>query len=78
MNNHFFATKSAMDPVPALTNFDNPGLDRVDPLGPDPTTGWFGGHTFNSNATGGHSDYWDPNSRSLQGMTTAIAGASAP
>ncbi|MEU5259723.1 alpha/beta hydrolase [Amycolatopsis sp. NPDC021455] len=78
MGNHVFATKAALDPVTALTNFDIPALDPVDPLGPDPTTGWFGGHAFDSNATGGHTDYWDPNSKSLQGMANVIAGASAP
>ncbi|UOZ04063.1 alpha/beta hydrolase [Amycolatopsis sp. WQ 127309] len=78
MSHHLYATKSAMDPVPALTNFDNPALDRIDPLGPDPTTGWFGGHPFDSDLTGGHSDYWDPNSKSLRGMAAVIAGAAAP
>lgn len=78
LGNHFFATKSAMDPVPALTNRHNPAFDRIDPLGPDPATGWFGGHQFDSNPTAGHTDYWDPNSKSLQGMANVIAGASAP
>ncbi len=75
VSHHVYATKSAMDPVPAFTNFDNPALDRVDPLGPDPTTGWFGGRSFPSDPAAGHSDYWTPGSPSLRGMATVIAGA---
>ncbi|MEU0533428.1 alpha/beta hydrolase [Amycolatopsis tolypomycina] len=78
MNHHVYATKSGMDPIPILTNFDNPALDPVDPLGPDPTTGWFGAHPFDSNFATLHTEYWDPNSKSLQGMAKVIAGASTP
>lgn len=78
MNHHVYATKSAMDPVPALTNFYQPDMDRIDPLGPDPTTNWFGGHPFDSDFATGHTEYWDPHSKSLRGMAKVIAGASAP
>ncbi|MEV7038369.1 alpha/beta hydrolase [Amycolatopsis sp. NPDC051061] len=78
MTHHVYATKSAMDPVPALTNFYQPGLESIDPLGPDPTTNWFGGHPFDSDFAAGHTEYWDPNSESLQGMAKLIAGASPP
>lgn len=71
---HIYSTKSAVDPVPALTNFGNPMADAIDPLGPDPTTGWFGGQRFESNATAGHSDYWEFESKSLRGIANIIAG----
>ncbi|SFP20048.1 alpha/beta hydrolase [Amycolatopsis rubida] len=76
---HVYSTKSVTDPIPALTNFDGPdiGLDNVDPLGPDPTTDWFGGQTFNSDAGNpltSHSDYWQDRSSSLRSMGNIIAG----
>jgi pimeloyl-ACP methyl ester carboxylesterase len=74
---HIYSTKAATDPVPALTNFDNPLLDSVDPLGPDPTTGWFGGQRFDSDSSApwsSHGDYWNPNSDSLRAMGNIIAG----
>ncbi|MFE0022644.1 alpha/beta hydrolase [Amycolatopsis sp. NPDC059021] len=71
---HVYSTKSAVDPVPAFTNFGNPMADAIDPLGPDPTTGWFGGQRFESNANAGHSDYWEYESKSLRGMASIIAG----
>ncbi|WP_410617382.1 alpha/beta hydrolase [Amycolatopsis sp. lyj-109] len=78
MGNHFYATKSAVDQVPAWTNLHSPAFDRIDPLGPDPATSWFGGHQFDSDPATGHTEYWDPNSKSLQGMAKVIAGASTP
>jgi hypothetical protein len=78
MNHHVYATRSALDPVPALTNFDQPDMDRIDPLGPDPATSWFGGHPFDSDFATGHTEYWGPHSKSLRGMAKVIAGASAP
>ncbi|MEV4600624.1 alpha/beta hydrolase [Amycolatopsis sp. NPDC049253] len=76
---HIYSTKSVTDPIPALTNFDGPdiGLDNVDPLGPDPTTDWFGGQTFHSDAGNpltSHSDYWQDRSSSLRSMGNIIAG----
>ncbi|QKV80639.1 hypothetical protein [Amycolatopsis sp. Hca4] len=78
MCNHFFATKSAADMVPAWTNLHSPAFDRIDPLGRDPATNWFSGHPFDSDPATGHTEYWDPNSKSLQGMAKVIAGASTP
>ncbi|WP_329061118.1 alpha/beta hydrolase [Amycolatopsis sp. NBC_01480] len=76
---HIYSTKSPTDPIPILTNFDGPdiGLDHIDPLGPDPTTAWFGGQQFNSdpsNPLTSHSDYWLPRSESLKSMGKIIAG----
>lgn len=74
---HIYSTKAATDPIPALTNFGNPLMDSIDPLGPDPTTGWFGGQRFDSNSTfpgTSHSDYWNRGSDSLRGMGSIIAG----
>ena len=72
-----FSSNAPTDPVPALTNFDNPLADDIDPLGPDPTTSWFGGQTFESDAHNplhSHSDYWDAGSSSLREMGKVIAG----
>jgi pimeloyl-ACP methyl ester carboxylesterase len=74
---HIYSTKAATDPIPAASNFDNPALDSVDLLGPDPTTGWFGGQRFESNSTNpltSHSDYWNAGSSSLREMGRIIAG----
>ncbi|WP_410669440.1 alpha/beta hydrolase [Amycolatopsis sp. cmx-4-68] len=74
---HLYSTKAPTDPIPALTNFDNPAADKIDPLGPDPTTAWFGGQTFQSNSTNplsSHGDYWLPRSDSLRSMGNVIAG----
>lgn len=74
---HFYSTKSPTDPIPIFTNIDNPLADGVDPLGPDPTTGWFGGQRFDSDAGNpatSHSDYWLPRSESLKSMGSIIAG----
>ncbi|MYW90569.1 hypothetical protein G3I59_08035 [Amycolatopsis rubida] len=77
---HIYSTKSVTDPIPAFTNFDGPeiGLDHIDPLGPDPTTDWFGGQTFHSDAGNpitSHSDYWNKDSPALKSMGKIIAGS---
>lgn len=74
---HVYSTKALTDPIPIATNFDNPSLDRGDPLGPDPTTPWFGGQTFDSDSSApwtSHGDYWQPRSDSLRAMGNIIAG----
>ncbi|ATY11738.1 hypothetical protein CU254_15670 [Amycolatopsis sp. AA4] len=77
---HVYSTKALTDPIPVFTNFDGPdiGLDNVDPLGPDPTTDWFGGRTFHSDAGNpatSHSDYWNRDSSSLKSLGKIIAGS---
>jgi hypothetical protein len=64
-------------------------IGEYDPLGPDPTGKDFGGKTFTSNPgtegpwyTGGlsgdaHSQYWDPNSKSLRNIGLIVAGKPA-
>ncbi|QYN22691.1 alpha/beta hydrolase [Amycolatopsis sp. DSM 110486] len=74
---HIYSTKAPTDPIPIATNFDNPMADGIDPLGPDPTTGWFGGQRFDSNPGNpltSHSDYWNRDSDSLAAMGKIIAG----
>ncbi|GAA4667346.1 MULTISPECIES: alpha/beta hydrolase [Amycolatopsis] len=74
---HVFSSNAPTDPVPALTNFDLPYADGLDPLGPDPTTPWFGGQTFESDPGDprhSHSQYWDRGSSSLKAMGEIIAG----
>ncbi|RZQ60776.1 alpha/beta hydrolase [Amycolatopsis suaedae] len=74
---HVYSTKAETDPIPAMTNFNDRFADPVDPLGPDPTTDWFGGKTFESTPTNpltSHSDYWEPRSSSLIEMGRIIAG----
>ncbi|MFF4591747.1 alpha/beta hydrolase [Amycolatopsis sp. NPDC001319] len=74
---HIYSTKAPTDPIPIATNFDNPMADGIDPLGPDPATGWFGGQRFDSNPSNpltSHSDYWNRDSDSLAAMGNIIAG----
>jgi hypothetical protein len=76
-SHHVYSTAAPTDPIPIVTNFRAPELDGVDPLGPDPTTDWFGGERFKSNATSpltSHSDYWNAYSDSLRAMGNLIAG----
>ncbi|SFQ43344.1 Alpha/beta hydrolase [Amycolatopsis arida] len=78
MGNRVFSTASPTDPIPYATNFRNPILDGVDPLGPDPTQYWFGGQSFGADAGDpgtSHSAYWDRNSTSLREMGRIIAGS---
>ena len=74
---HVYSSNAPTDPVPAPTNLDIPLADGIDPLGPDPTTSWFGGQTFQSdpgNPLHSHSDYWNAGSSSLREMGKIIAG----
>ncbi len=75
---HIYSTASTTDPIPALTNLDFSPLDGIDPLGPAPTTPWFGGQTFDSdtgNPATSHSDYWNKDSSSLKSIGKVIAGS---
>ncbi|MFF0147710.1 alpha/beta hydrolase family protein [Amycolatopsis sulphurea] len=75
---HIYSTKAPTDPIPIMSNFDTPMADGIDPLGPDPTTGWFGGQRFDSAPSApwtSHSDYWNKDSPSLDAMGKIIAGS---
>ncbi|QWF78817.1 alpha/beta hydrolase [Amycolatopsis sp. CA-230715] len=74
---HVFSTAAPTDPIPILTNFHTENTDDIDPLGPDPTMPWFGGQSFDADASSpfhSHSDYWEPRSSSLRRMGQVIAG----
>ncbi|MCU1647159.1 MAG: hypothetical protein JWN03_7434 [Nocardia sp.] len=85
--NHVYVTKADNDPValygqnkydPVLRWFKHHGLDD---LGGDPTWRSYGAQNFPSDHQGAwgydgntHSQYWLPNSKSMQGMGEIIAG----
>lgn len=84
---HVFATKAANDPVPLYADTRIGGyLTGLSDFGRDPTDHDFGGQVFASDPgssgpwytfgydPAAHSQYWDPGSKSLQGMGEIIAG----
>jgi predicted alpha/beta hydrolase family esterase len=83
VSQHVFATAAAHDPVPLYPEIS--GYFTAN-YGPNPTDAGFGGRVFVSDpGTPGpwyldwynpaaHSQYWDQNSKSLQGMGDIIAG----
>ncbi|QWF79284.1 alpha/beta hydrolase [Amycolatopsis sp. CA-230715] len=77
VGDRLYSTEAATDPIPLATNFRSPATDNVDPLGPDPTMPWFGGHSFESDPgspISSHGDYWNRDSRSLRSIGSLIAG----
>ncbi|MQY22907.1 alpha/beta hydrolase [Nocardia macrotermitis] len=83
VQNHVYATEAQHDPVPQYAESQiaryTPGIDDY---GTNPTDKDYGAHVFKSDPGSAdwyyynsdtHSNYWDPDSKSLQGMGDIIA-----